>query len=79
MSNSGSSPSYSNFLMQPFVNYNFPGGTYLVSDPIITANWQADGKKWTVPLGGGIGQIFHLGPLPVNTQLSSTLSDYLTE
>jgi len=24
-----------------------------------------------VPLGGGVGKIFHLGKLPVNTQLSS--------
>ena len=42
VSNSGSSPSYSNFLMQPFVNHNFPGV---------------------------IGHLFHVGPLPVNTQL----------
>jgi hypothetical protein len=71
VSGSGSSPNYSNFLMQPFVNYNFPGGTYLTSAPIVTAAWQASGDKWTVPLGGGIGQIFHLGRLPVNTQLSA--------
>jgi len=25
---------------------------------------------WTVPLGGGIGRIFHFGKLPVNTQIS---------
>jgi hypothetical protein len=24
-----------------------------------------------VPLGGGVGKIFHLGKLPVNTQLSA--------
>ena len=24
-----------------------------------------------MPLGGGIGKIFHLGKLPVNTQLSA--------
>jgi hypothetical protein len=24
-----------------------------------------------VPLGGGVGKIFHLGKLPVNTQLST--------
>ena len=28
-------------------------------------------QRWTVPLGGGIGKIFHLGKLPVNTQLSA--------
>ncbi len=63
--------SYSNFLLQPFVNYNFPAGFYLTSSPIITANCKADsGQQWTVPLGLGIGKIFHLGKLPLNTQLA---------
>jgi len=61
---------YSNFLLQPFVNYNFPGGFYVNTVPIITASWKADsGQQWTVPLGLGIGKIFHLGKLPMNTQL----------
>jgi hypothetical protein len=64
--------SYNNGLIQPFLNYNFPDGFYLTSAPIVTANWKADsGDKWTVPLGGGVGKIFHLGKLPVNTQLSA--------
>jgi small-conductance mechanosensitive channel len=59
-------------LLQPFVNYNFPGGFYLTSAPIITADWKADSsQRWTVPLGGGIGKIFHLGKLPVNSQISA--------
>ena len=62
--------SYNNFLLQPFLNYNFPGGLYLTTSPIVTANWNADSdQRWTVPLGGGIGKIFHLGKLPVNTQI----------
>ena len=28
-------------------------------------------QQWTVPIGGGVGKIFHLGKLPVNTQLSA--------
>ena len=64
--------SYNNFLLQPFLNYNFPGGLYLTSAPIVTANWKAEGsQRWTVPLGGGIGKIFHIGKLPVNTQISA--------
>jgi hypothetical protein len=64
--------SYNNGLIQPFVNYNFEGGLYLTSAPILTVNWKADGgQRWTVPLGGGVGKIFHLGKLPVNTQLSA--------
>ena len=61
---------YNNFLLQPFLNYNFPGGLYLTTSPIVTANWEAaSDQRWTVPLGGGIGKIFHIGKLPVNTQL----------
>jgi hypothetical protein len=67
----GAGGSYNNFLLQPFLNYNFPDGTYLTSAPILTADWKADsGNQWTVPLGGGIGHIFHFGKLPVNTQIS---------
>jgi len=63
---------YNNGLLQPFLNYNFPSGFYLTSAPIITADWKADNdQRWTVPLGGGIGKIFHFGPLPVNTQFSA--------
>lgn len=63
---------YSNGLIQPFLNYNFEGGLYLTSSPILTVNWKADSEqRWTVPLGGGIGKIFHLGKLPVNTQVSA--------
>ncbi len=62
---------YNNGLIQPFLNYNFKGGLYLTSAPIMTVNWKAEsGQQWTVPLGGGIDKIFHFGKLPVNTQLS---------
>ncbi len=60
-------------LLQPFVNYNLPGGWYLTSSPIMTANWAADkaGDVWTVPLGGGVGKLFKVGKLPLNTQLQA--------
>lgn len=68
----GNDTKYSNFLVQPFLNYNFKGGLYLTSAPIITAAWKApSGEKWVFPLGGGIGKIFHLGKLPLNTQASA--------
>jgi hypothetical protein len=67
----GAGGSYNNFLLQPFINYNFEGGFYLTSAPILTADWKAvSGQQWTVPLGAGVGKIFHLGRLPVNTQIS---------
>jgi hypothetical protein len=66
------SPSYNNGLIQWFVNYNFKGGTYLTSAPINTVNWKAaSGQQWTVPLGAGVGHIFHLGRLPMNSQVGA--------
>ena len=47
-------------------------GLKLTGAPVLTVNWKAaSGQQWTVPLGGGIGKIFHLGRLPVNAQLSA--------
>jgi hypothetical protein len=58
------------FLVQPFVNYNLPHAWYLVSAPVMTSNWEADsGQRWTVPVGGGVGKVFRLGKLPINTQI----------
>jgi len=63
---------YNNGLIQPFVNYNFKEGLYLTSSPILTVDWKADSsQRWLVPVGGGVGKIFHLGKLPVNAQLSA--------
>jgi hypothetical protein len=59
-------------LIQPFVNYNLPDGWYLVSSPIITANWEADSDNtWLVPVGGGVGKIFRIGSQPMNAQMQA--------
>ncbi len=57
--------------VQPFFNYNFEGGWYATTSPIITANWQADSDQWTVPLGGGMGRVFNIGSQPVNASLQA--------
>lgn len=54
-------PNVNSFLVQPFVNYNLKGGWAISSAPIMTANWQLSGTKWTVPLGGGISRTFKDG------------------
>ncbi|MEB3322187.1 MAG: neuromedin U [Synechococcaceae cyanobacterium] len=59
----------SSFLAQPFLNDNLPGGWYLTSSPILTANWQRDRDPWTIPLGGGFGRIFSLGGQPMSLAL----------
>ena len=54
-----------------FINYNLPKGWYLVSAPIVTANWNAEAsQKWLVPFGGGIGKVVKLGgKLPLSMQV----------
>ena len=60
------------FTWQYFVNYNFPGGLYLTSSPIITANWNnPKNKGWTVPVGAGFGRVFVVGKQPINASLSA--------
>ena len=57
------------FLLQYFINYNFPKGWYLSSAPILTANWEAtSGQKWIVPFGGGGGKVIRIGKIPFNLQ-----------
>jgi hypothetical protein len=64
---SGDDPEVNKMLLQPFVNYNMDDGWYLVSAPIMTANWKADSNdQWTIPVGGGLGKIFRIGKQPVN-------------
>lgn len=55
---------------QYFVNYNMDDGWYLVSSPIITANWEAD-DEWTVPFGGGFGRLFRVGNQAINANFQA--------
>jgi hypothetical protein len=59
-------PDVNRMLLQYFINYNF-SGFYLVSAPVITADWKAEeGQKWVVPFGVGIGKLLKVGKLPLN-------------
>ncbi len=69
---SSNDPAYNTFTLQPFINYNFTDGLYATFSPIVTADWMADSNdRWTVPLGGGLGKIIHLGKIPTNISLSA--------
>lgn len=58
--------------IQPFVNYNFHGGWYLTTSPVITADWKAKSSdRWTLPIGGGFGRVFKIGEQAVNMQLAA--------
>ncbi len=55
------------FLLQYFANYNLPKAWYIVTAPILTANWNAaSGQQWIIPFGGGAGKVFKLGKQPIN-------------
>ena len=41
---------YALLTINPFLNYNFGGGWFVGTVPIITANLDAGGAKWTVPV-----------------------------
>jgi len=66
----GDDPEVNVTSIQPFINYNLKDGWYLNSAPIITFDWSADSnQQWTIPIGGGIGKVFHVGKQPVNASL----------
>jgi hypothetical protein len=68
----GSDPEVNLTSLNPFVNYNLKDGWYVVSSPVMTANWSADSSNtWTVPVGGGIGRVFHIGKQAVNARVSA--------
>ncbi len=57
-------------LIEPFANYNLDKGWFLITDIIITANWEAPSSQtWTVPLGGGVGRIYKIGKQAVNNRI----------
>lgn len=52
-----------------FAFYNLKRGWYVVSTPIMTADWTAErNKRWTVPVGGGAGKLFKIGSQPLNAR-----------
>ncbi len=54
-------------LIEPFLNYNLNNGWYLITDMVITYDWEGtSGNKLLLPVGGGIGKITKWGEQPVN-------------
>ena len=59
--------SYSLFTLNPFFNYNLGSGWFVGTAPILTANWNTGGEKWTLPVGAQAGRLIKIGgKLPVN-------------
>lgn len=59
-------------LIEPFLNYNLDNGWFLLTDIVITANWETNSSnRWTVPLGAGVGRVFKLGNQAINSRLEA--------
>ncbi len=59
-------------LIEPFINYNLDDGWFLLTDMVITSNWEASsGNQWTVPVGGGVGRVFTIGKQAINSRLEA--------
>jgi hypothetical protein len=54
----------SQLIVRGAVRRQLPNNWYFVSAPIITANWNANGEKWLVPIGGGFGKVFNIHSNP---------------
>ncbi|MBS7792352.1 hypothetical protein KTR66_20335 [Roseococcus sp. SDR] len=70
----GPQDAYNTFTFQPLINYNFAHspGTYLSTQPLITADWLAPpGQRWTVPVGLALGQVFRVHGQPMNANLGA--------
>jgi hypothetical protein len=57
---------YNLLTINPFLNFNFPGGWFVGSVPIITASLDSPGAKWTLPIGLQGGRLIKIGQRPVN-------------
>jgi hypothetical protein len=69
--NGAGSNATNEFLFNPFISYHFGDGWALASSPEITANWIANGNKWTVPVGGGVSKVIRLGELPLKLEVAA--------
>lgn len=65
-------PRYSVGSLQPMISYHIDDGLYLTTSPIIKINWlAAPDHQLLLPVGGGIGKVFHVGRVPVNAEVSA--------
>jgi len=60
-------PPVSSLTLEPFVNYNMPGGWSIISRPIVTADFEApSGEQWTLPVGAGMSKTFAFWLFPMS-------------
>lgn len=65
-------PRYATGSFQPLLSYHISEGIYLTSSPMIKADWTArPDHQVLLPVGGGIGKLFHLGNVTLNAEVSA--------
>lgn len=56
--------------VQPLATYIFDDGLYVTTSPIIKIDWLASrDRQVLLPVGGGVGKIFHVGKTPLNLEV----------
>jgi hypothetical protein len=59
-------PDTSQTTIQAYFSYGLGHGWQLISNPVITYDWEGDsGNKLNLPLGGGIAKTFKIGSMPL--------------
>jgi hypothetical protein len=67
----GSSDRTNELLINPRVSYHFGDGWAVGTSPNITANWIANGGKWTLPVGGGFSKVVTVADQPIKLAIDS--------
>ena len=56
--------------LQPLATYILDDGVYVTTSPIIKVDWLAPhNRQLLLPVGGGVGKIFHVGKLPLSAEV----------
>jgi hypothetical protein len=59
-------------LFNPLLSYRFGDGWSVSTSPNITVNWASkNNKRWTVPVGGGIGKSFTIASQPMSLKFET--------
>ncbi len=64
--------SVSRGLVQYFITRQLGDGWSVSTSPIISVNWKAaEGQRWVVPFGAGVGKLTIIGRLPVSASVGA--------
>lgn len=72
---SGGYPTVNRLTLRPVLSYDLRGGFFVLSAPVITADWKRPAAdRWTIPVGFGVGKLLASG----GTRVELTLQAYWT-